>query len=285
MTGPAEVPVNRETTADAPTRPDAAAELRAATALLTRLPVRLPDGRSGSAAFPVVGAALGAIAAVPAVLLAGSAPAMGAMLALGVLAVATGVLHLDGLADTADALAAPDAARAEAARRDPRIGAAGAVALVLVLGAGAGALLAIPQWGLVGALVVAGAASRAVPAVAAPVLGGGADGAQGFGAWFAGMSGRGGAIVALATAALATIAAGLVTWRLSPDTGAGATTVLGPVLVALVGLGTGLAVGWLLLAWLRRQFGRLVGDHYGAAIEVTFLAALAVQAAAWGAVR
>ncbi|MCJ7710675.1 MAG: adenosylcobinamide-GDP ribazoletransferase, partial [Chloroflexi bacterium] len=66
------------------------AEIRAATALLTRLPVRLPEGRTGSAAFAVVGATLGALAAVPAVLLSGIAPLLGAMLALGAIELATG---------------------------------------------------------------------------------------------------------------------------------------------------------------------------------------------------
>lgn len=260
---------------------DIGAEIRAATALLTRLPVRLPEGRTGSAAFAVVGAVLGALAAVPAALLAGIAPLLGAMLALGAIELATGFLHLDGLADTADALAAPDPSRAEAARKDPRIGSAGAGAIVIVLGAAAGALVAIPASAVAGALVVAGAASRAVPAVAAPLIGRSEAPEPGFGAWFAAGSGRGGAVASFAAGCVVTIAvitAGLV---VAPGSGLDVVTILAPVL----GLAAGLAAGLALCAGLRARFGHLVGDHYGASIEVAFLAALAAQAIAWGAVR
>lgn len=261
------------------------AELRAATALLTRLPVRLPEGRTGSAAFPVVGAALGALAAVPAALLAGIAPLLGAMLALGVIEIATGFLHLDGLADTADALAAPDAARAETARKDPRIGTAGAGAIVIVLGAAAGAIVAIPGWAVLGAMVVAGAASRAVPAIAAPLLGRAETPETGFGAWFAQRSGPGGAAVALLGSGVAAILAVAVTLALAPGRGPGTTAVVAPVLAPVLGLAAGLSAGLLLVAGLRARFGRLFGDHYGASIEVAFMAALAAQAIAWGTAR
>ena len=82
-------------------------QLRAAAALLTRFPVRCPTAGLDPRPSPIIGAGLGALAAVPAALLAGIAPLLGAMLALGVIEIATGFLHLDGLADTADALAAP----------------------------------------------------------------------------------------------------------------------------------------------------------------------------------
>ncbi len=260
--------------------PDILAEIRSATALLTRLPVRLPEGRTGSAAFAVVGAALGLLAAVPAALLAGTAPLLGAMLALGAIELATGFLHLDGLADTADALAAPDPSRAEAARKDPRIGSAGAGAIVIVLGAAAGALVAIPAWAVAGALVVAGAASRAVPAVAAPMVGRSVAPEPGFGAWFAARSGRGGAVASLAGGCVVTFAVITAGWVLAPGSGPGAVTVLAPIL----GLVAGLAAGLALCAGLRARFGGLAGDHYGASIEVAFLVALAAQAISWGTV-
>ena len=80
--------------------------MTAAIALLTRVPVRT-DGHApaGAAAFGLVGAVLGL--AARSALLAGAAPLPGAVLALAVLAIASGALHLDGLADTADALVAP----------------------------------------------------------------------------------------------------------------------------------------------------------------------------------
>jgi len=262
---------------------DPAAELRAALALLTRLPVRAPEGRTGSAAFAAVGAIVAGLAALPAALLAGWAPLLGAMLTLGVIELLTGALHLDGLADTGDALAAPDPARAELARKDPRVGSAGAAAIVLVLGAAAGALVAIPGWALVGAVAVAGAVSRAVPAVVAPTLGRrrGVDPQPGFGAWFAATSGHGGAASSLATCAFVAAAAAAAAIAMAPAPGQPAVAVVALAAGACAGLATGIAV----TVWLRRSFGRLVGDHYGAAIEIAFLGALAAQAITWGPAR
>ena len=65
------------------------------------------------------------------------------------LAAVSGGLHLDGLADTADALVAPDAYAAERAREDPSVGPGGAVALLVVLGAEVAALAS--RDGVVGA--------------------------------------------------------------------------------------------------------------------------------------
>ena len=255
-------------------RPHPVAELRAATALLTRLPVgagALAADRTGSAAFALVGAGIGLAAGIPAVLLAATAPLLGAMLALAVAELASGMLHLDGLADTADALAAPDPARAEAARKDPRTGSAGVGAIVLVLGSAAGAILAIPPGALLACLVVAGAASRAVPAIAAPLLG--RDGrdaaggsATGFGAWFAARAGRGGALAALLTTLVVAGAGGAATH-----------TVL-PVAATLAGLAAGLATA----AVLRRRFGQLAGDFLGASVEIGFAGALAAAAVGGG---
>jgi adenosylcobinamide-GDP ribazoletransferase len=88
-------------------------------------------------------------------------------LAAGVLAVAvagllTGAMHLDALADTADALGAPTRERALEIMRDHAIGAFGATALIVVLVLDAALLGALGQSGdaaLVG--LAAGAAGRA----------------------------------------------------------------------------------------------------------------------------
>ncbi len=272
-----------------------APEARAALSLLTRLPVRAPaDGRTGSAAFALIGAGLGAVAAVPALLLAGVAPLPGAFLALAAIEVLTGALHLDGLADTADALAAPDAARAEAARKDPQVGSAGAGAIVLVLGLAVGSLAAIAGWAVAGALVVAGATSRAVPAIWVPLgassrsratrhgtvlVRAGEPSPAGFGAWFASRSGSGGAAAAVLTCALAVALAAAI--GLTVHAAGPAEAIIGPVSGALVGAACGLAV----LAALGRRFGSIVGDHYGAAVEIAFAAALAAQAVALGLAR
>ncbi len=229
-----------------------ALEVRCAAALLTRLRVAPPTvERTGSAAFGLVGAVLGALAGAVALALGDDRALLGAALALGVLALASGALHLDGLADTVDALAAPDAANAERARRDPAIGAAGAAALTLVLLVEAAALASLPVGALLPALAVAGSASRAIPALAAPWT---PRAEGGFGAWFTAHSGRGGSAAALGTSL--------------------AVVVLAPGLVSAAGWLAGVAAGVSLLWLLARRFGAVSGDGYGAAIEVAFAAAL-----------
>src|SRR6266853_580866 len=89
----------------------------AALALLTRLPVRPRNGlASGAAAFPVVGAVVGVAGLVPLILGAAVEPVLASLLAIAAMTALTGALHLDGLADTADALLAPDPTTAERAR-------------------------------------------------------------------------------------------------------------------------------------------------------------------------
>ena len=61
----------------------------------------------GAGAFGVVGAGIGLLAAVPLVLLGQPVPLVAAVLTEAVIVLVTGAVHLDGLADTADALAAP----------------------------------------------------------------------------------------------------------------------------------------------------------------------------------
>lgn len=102
-----------------------ALEVRCAVALLVRLRAApAAVDRTGSAWFGLVGAVLGALAGSVTLAL-GERALLAAALALVVLAVASGALHLGGLADTADAFPAPDSPNAERARRDPAIGAAG----------------------------------------------------------------------------------------------------------------------------------------------------------------
>jgi adenosylcobinamide-GDP ribazoletransferase len=232
-------------------------EVRCALALLTRLPLLVSGSeRSGSAAFGLVGAGLGAVAALP-TLLVGDRPLLGAALALGVLALVSGALHLDGLADIADALAAVHDEAAQRALRDPAVGAAGASAIAIVLLVQVGSLSSVPPAALLPSMLVAGAVSRAVPAIAAPWL---PRMGRGFGAWFAAHSGRGGAAVAAATSfAVAVLVGhewGAITWL----------------------IGTAAGLGLLIL--LSRRLGAVNGDGYGAAVEMSFAASLAASALA-----
>ena len=114
--------------------------LAAAVSLLTRVPVgtrvrigELEVARS-LAWLPLVGTALGGALALAARGLEGrldDGPA--AVLLVGAWALATGAIHLDGLADAADALGGGDRERRLAIMRDSQIGSFGALALVLVV--------------------------------------------------------------------------------------------------------------------------------------------------------
>ena len=111
---------------------DAAA---AALAFLTRIPVRralgADDVARGAVLFPLVGAGVGALSGVAALLLYPSVPALAAAgVAVAVELVVTGAMHADALADTADAAGAQTRERALEIMRDSRIGSFGAAALM-----------------------------------------------------------------------------------------------------------------------------------------------------------
>lgn len=107
---------------------------------LTALPVRItePDATTTGRSllyYPLVGLVIGALLAGLAWLL-GDAPALlAAALLLAVWVVMTGALHLDGLADSADAWLGGlgDRERTLAIMKDPYCGPTGVVALVLAL--------------------------------------------------------------------------------------------------------------------------------------------------------
>jgi adenosylcobinamide-GDP ribazoletransferase len=108
-----------------------------AVQFLTVLPVRRSTVPAGAAAlfFPVVGAMLGAAGGLLLEALRGYVPlALASLLVLIFWALITGGLHEDGLADVADAFRAyRPADKILAILRDSRIGAHGALALMLVL--------------------------------------------------------------------------------------------------------------------------------------------------------
>lgn len=235
-------------------------ELRAALTMLTRLPVAGEPGLgSGARAFAIVGALVGLAGFVPLVGLGAVVPPASAILAVAAMAILSGGIHLDGLADTADALAAigPDAA--ERARKDPAVGAGGAAALILVLGLQVATLtLLVTGPGPIYAgvtCVVAGAVSRIVPVVLVRLIGARAS-AGGLGAWFAGRMTNADAAVAVATGLLVTIAGGLAI---------GAPALLVAGLVGGMG-GVGLGLG------LVRARNQLDGDLLGASVELAFAA-------------
>ncbi len=118
-----------------------ATELRLALGFLTILPA-LPGGSSGEDAvarsfawFPLVGFAIGGLLCLEDLALqAVFGVALRSMLVILSLTALTGAVHLDALADTADALGAGhDRARALEILRDSGVGSYGAIALVFAL--------------------------------------------------------------------------------------------------------------------------------------------------------
>jgi cobalamin 5'-phosphate synthase/cobalamin synthase len=130
------------------------------------------DVARGAVLFPIVGATVGAVAGLAAAGLEGPLPPLVAGgLSVGVAALLTGALHLDALADTADALGAQTRERALEIMRDPRIGTFGVVALavaVLVEADAVGSLAAAGD--AVAGFATAGALSRAAAAPLAVVM-------------------------------------------------------------------------------------------------------------------
>lgn len=230
--------------------------LRAAISFLTRFPVGRADfdaadvGRS-TVFFPLVGGGLGAGAA--GILALGGhvwPPYVAAGLAVAFLVVATGALHQDALADTVDGLGGTrDRERALEIMRDSRIGAYGALALILAVGLRWGALT---EWaGRVDAwawLVAAGALGRWASLLVGWWLPYARP--QGAGLGRAVSDGVGLPQVKGATAvAMLVVACAL------------GRAALGPVLLALI---VAAAMG----AWMMRRIGGATGDTLGAVTEI-----------------
>ncbi len=235
--------------------------VRSAVGVLTRLPVGAVRDDPGAAAFALVGAALGLVAALP-LLLCGVAgePVLGAIAAVATLTAVSGGLHIDGLADTADALLAPDRAAAERARKDPAVGPGGAAAILIALGSQVAALASItassgPQ-AAAAILVVGGTASRWLPVVAVALLRRWVA-PDGLGAWFsAHVSGVDAVIGGAAVAIVVVLAAAAVDWAIVP--------------AALIGIAVGIGG----TASVARARGRLDGDGLGASVEIALTATL-----------
>ncbi|MEV4219765.1 adenosylcobinamide-GDP ribazoletransferase [Nonomuraea sp. NPDC049725] len=260
--------------------------LRFAAGTLSVFPVRVERvdrevaGRAMALA-PLVGLALGVVASL-ALLLPGP-PLMGAALALGLLAVLTRGLHLDGLADLADGLGSGrPASQALDIMKKSDIGPFGVVTLVFTLliqaaalSAGAGAGTAVAGGGP--ALFLAGAPALVTACVTGRLAltwacraGVPAARPDGLGVLVAGT-------VRARTAWLVTVAA--LAGCAALGTGwAGEAGIPGPVVLvagALAGLGAALA----LLRHARRRLGGVTGDVLGALVETATAVTLVVCAA------
>jgi adenosylcobinamide-GDP ribazoletransferase len=237
-----------------------------AITFLTRLPigrrVAVDEADLGRSAllFPLVGAGIGAAVGGAALLGHIVLPAfVAAALAVGLGAALTGALHLDALADVADALGTRSRAEALEVMRDPRIGAYGTTALALDLIVKVGAIAALlPHGDVVPKLLVAGALSRAtLPplVVALPYV----RTEIGTGGVFRGRVGLASVVVSSAVA----VALAVLLLRTTGLAMTASTLVLAAVLAGCY----------------RRWLGGSTGDALGTAIELTETAALLVALA------
>jgi adenosylcobinamide-GDP ribazoletransferase len=256
------------------------AALRDALGLFTILPVRAaPEiGRRDAARAVLWLPAAGALLAVPAagVLLAVEAGGhaaprrlLAAALAIGVLALLTGGLHLDGLADTADGLGsrrARDEALAIMRRSD--VGPFGVAALLFTVLVQITALATVtPGWPGAGAVVLAAVTGR-VAVVLATGPGSPAARPGGFGA-----------LVAAATTARARVAAGAGLLVVAAGTAA-AVSGTAAALRAAAAVVAGLLAAELLRRIAVRRLGGMTGDVFGALIEVASATAVLALALA-----
>jgi adenosylcobinamide-GDP ribazoletransferase len=144
-------------------------DIPAAFSLLTRLPIPVDHELAGKRAatstwaYPLVGATLGLLAGIIGSLLYwfGAPASIAAIAALTTLALTTGGMHEDGLADCADGFGgAFDKDRRLEIMKDSRIGAYGAIALIIFLLARATSMESLVNITFIPALVAVGAASR-----------------------------------------------------------------------------------------------------------------------------
>ena len=241
-----------------------------AAQFLTRLPTPAsdafaPDSVDRSARyFPVIGQLVGVLCA--AVWLAAGrlwpgVPA--AVLAVGAGVLATGALHEDGLADTADGLGGGrDREHRLAIMKDSRIGSFGALALVLAVILRIGLLAGMKPWSGALALVVAHGGARAAAVIVMTALPYAGD----------------------PRAAKIKPAPGDVTWPeagIALALGGWPLIALGPTRAALaVGLAAAAATGMALMA--RRLIGGVTGDVLGAVEQLAEVALLMGASAAIG---
>ena len=242
-----------------------------AVQFLTSVPVRLPEvpGPADQArallCYPLVGLAMGlALAAAGLGLGAVLPPLAAAALLLALWVLATGALHLDGVADTADGWLGGGGDRARTLRimRDPHTGAAGTVALVVLLLAKFAALVGLlvaDAWAVLIAAPLLGRAAMPALLVTTPYLN-----ARGLGAVMARHAPR---REALAVAVGAALLAGLM-MGLALGPAAALVAVALPALAAL--------------AWrqgLMRWLGGTSGDTAGALLELVEVAVLLAASA------
>ncbi len=233
--------------------------MRAALGFLTIVGGAAPPDRRAPAWFGLVGALVGL--AVGAVWWGAGElwpPLLAAMLAVGADAALTGMLHLDGLADSADGLLPPvDRARRLAIMATPDVGAFGLVAVLLVLVARVAALSTLTPDPLLVAGLWAGARAGMALTMAVVPYARAAGAASGF------ADRRSGPAAVTLVVAVVVVVATLGGWA-----GVATATALVAGFAAVVALAV-------------RRLGGYTGDVLGAAGVVAETVGLVVAAARW----
>ena len=225
--------------------------------------------RAAAAHFPAVGWVVGAIGALA---LAGALalwpPLVAAVLCTVVTVLVTGAFHEDGLADVADGLGgASTRERALEIMKDSRIGAFGAIAVVLALGLKFALLAALAGQGAFvacAALLAAHVLSRLAPLAvmrASPYVGG-----------------EGGKAKPMADAVSGTAVFVAVLWSLPA---AALLVIAGGVVNGLAALASAALVALFMVRLLRRRLGGFTGDGLGATQQLSELAIYLALAAIW----
>lgn len=237
--------------------------LRLAVGTLTVFRVPAPEvDREVAGRAMVLAPLVGLLLALPALVLlallaeAEVSPLVAAALVVGLLALLTRGLHLDGLADTADGLGSgkPALEALEVMRRGD-VGPFGVVTLVLVLLVQVAALaqlvaIDLGGVGVVAALVVSRLALPLACSVGVPAARG-----EGLGVVVAGTVSRGMALLAVLLAYVTLLLPVLLL----------AGSPLEAVALAPLGLLAGLVLGWHAV----RRLGGITGDVLGAVVEAT----------------
>jgi adenosylcobinamide-GDP ribazoletransferase len=236
---------------------------RSAVSFLTVVGGAAPPGGDARVWFPPVGAAIGAAVGGSWWVASRAWPRpVAAAIAVAVDLALTGMLHLDGLCDSADGLLAPlDRERRLEVMRAPDVGAFGVGAAVVVL---------LARWVALSSVAAAPLLTAGVWAASRTVMAGVVAGVP-----YARTDGLAGAFVPtrrrravdpVAVVGIVGAAALAAAWR----------PLAGPVTVGAVALG-GAGVVWL--AW--RRLGGFTGDVLGAAGMVGETVGLVAAAAKW----
>ncbi len=240
----------------------------------TRVPVPRwvgfePDWLNQSARyFPAVGLVVGAVSSL--VLWAGYllfTPAVAVGLSMMASVLLTGGFHEDGWADTCDGLGgAVSRERALAIMKDSRIGAYGAIGLVLMLGTKAAALVSLPLPVAMPALLLAHTASRAAATSLIRTLPYAGDIDHAKAKPLAQRISGGGLVVAIGSVLVVAIVLGMFNAHWWPE-------IALSLLLVVVG-------AWPFGRWLKTRLGGYTGDTLGATQQVTELLVLLAWIAA-----